>query len=136
MNIRRSFKQKAAKEIIAYWWLTIFLISIVWLIVLTFANKIFDQAILPDEVTGVDTIKVMAPASPGLASAEEACRLGRVSRTEILNGGRQDWKYFAQYGLVTVEWPNSPPGLNAIGIVDGQPVILSNKVMKCFRDHF
>jgi hypothetical protein len=132
----RTFKQKAFKEVLAYWWLSIFVVSIAWLAVLTFANQAFDQAILPDEVTGVDTVKVMAPASPGLASAEEACRLGKVSRIQILNGGQQDWKYFAQYGLVTVEWPDSPPGKNFVGIVDGQPVVLSLEVMKCFKNHF
>ena len=123
------------KETISYWWLVAIIVTLAWFGVITLAVQVFNQA-LPVEIGGAEEVKVMAPVSPGLASAEEACKLGKVSRIQILNNNQSAWKYFAQYGLLTVEWPDSPPGKNAIGLVDGQPVILSNKVMKCFLDHF
>lgn len=113
----------------SYWFIPVSVILV--LIALTAFS--YSLAGTPVGDPRVKYTEVRAPSSPGLATALEACKLGKLSRMPLVNGLVSSWKYFAQFGLVTVEWPDSPPGANAIALVDGQPVVLSEEVQRCFR---
>lgn len=88
---------------------------------------------------GVDTTPthddgptVIVPASPGLTRAEEVCKNGVVSKDVMYETG--DMRYTAIFGLAVLKWPDSPRGKNPIGLLDGEPLTLSDEVMKCLKE--
>lgn len=77
---------------------------------------------------------ITAPASPGLTSAVEICKYGEVSRVPVTERG--GYRYTGVFGLDVLQWPDDPPGRNHIGLINGEPVVLSAEVEKCLRNKF
>lgn len=75
--------------------------------------------------------KIVAPASPGLVTAIRVCKLGSVSKRPTEGG---DLKYVAIFGLDVIEWPDSPKGKQPLGLVNGEPIMLSDEVRTCLRE--
>ena len=76
---------------------------------------------------------VVVPASPGLTAALTVCKQGMVSKVEMQETAG-DYRYTAIFGLDVLRWPDSPKGRNPIGLLNGEPLTLSEELQKCLRD--
>jgi hypothetical protein len=81
-------------------------------------------------LTDGDT-KIIVPASPGLVTATAVCEFGDYS-------GRDDdhmagTRHVSTFGLSVLQWVEPFDGDNMIGILDGEPITLSEEVKACFR---
>jgi hypothetical protein len=81
-------------------------------------------------LTDGDT-EVIVPSSPGLVTATEVCEFGDYS-------GRADehvagTRHVSTFGLSVLQWVEPFDGDNMIGILDGEPITLSEEVKACFR---
>ena len=74
-------------------------------------------------------IVVVAPASPGLTSAEVICARGFPSR-------RPDGGYFLLFGLSSISASPQFGHDFPLAIVDGEPVTLSREVVDCLLGRF
>ena len=81
-----------------------------------------------------EDVRVVAPASPGLARAIDICKFGAVSRRLIDEG--DGYRYTAIFGLEVLQWPDAPLGRNPLALVNGEAVTLSDEVMTCLRAKF
>ena len=76
---------------------------------------------------------VVVPTSPGLTAALAVCKQGMVSKVEMQETAG-DYRYTAIFGLDVLRWPDSPRGRNPIGLLNGEPLTLSEELQKCLRD--
>ena len=115
---------KAARD---YGWLigvAGFVLGAVALGVVVYARPVSEVPATTKVVT-----EVVAPASPGLVTAIEVCKMGEVREDEDLHTG--ETKYTAVYGLSTVQYIDNDL---LLAVVDGQTVRISEEVAKCLRD--
>ena len=92
-------------------------------------------AFKPDPLSKVER-KIQIPMSPGLVSAAEICKLGVHSSgtLEILGGEKQEAKaYAAVLGMDRLEWTDYPVGKNNVALLNGEPILINEEVMKCLR---
>lgn len=78
------------------------------------------------------TTEVLVPSSPGLTTATDVCEFGDYSgrADEHIAGTR----HVSTFGLSVLQWVDPFDGDNMIGILDGEPITLSEEVKSCFRD--
>ena len=127
--------RQAWHEAWRHWEIVAVCITVGWLLVLTFYVQGLRNPVGNLPLIGGDTVErreIVVPLSPGLQSAERVCKEGAIqSREAMVEPPDGRIEYVAELGADLLYWVDS--GANRNALLNGQGIVLSDEVMKCFR---